>query len=548
MVGADRSRGLDERSGNPLERGPRFGAVVVRGGERAWRHPFVWWALVAHLAFALLFSVLLPFFRGPDEAQHVDRLRQQREGTAMSDPTEVAPHTPGVLAADHIVRGRGRALPHRRADAPARPQRRSFAELDATFEADKDNHLSQHPPLYYVTVSLVPRAVAAVTGHDLSWDREVWLLRLVSVMLTAPVPIAAALAAEAAGGGRGSVAAAAAFPLLVPMATAMGATVNNDAAVVVLSAATVALGARFLAWGRTSDALGTAGAAAAAALTKATAATVAPWAALVLALGVWRHRRATSVSRRLLQGGGSMLLLAAGASWYVLNLVRHSDPQPSPVSHGASESSGQPFWPFVGEWLDHTSRTFWGQPGRRAGVELDWAVSHSLTALTVALALVAVLWARPRLPVLMLAVMAAWQVAMMFVTNWDAHLNSGGLLVAIQGRYLFTALVPAAVLVALGARVLLRGEHRLLAAAGAAAAAGVALHVVIARLMLSQWWEGPAAGWSERVRSLLAWSPAPPVVTWGLLVAPVVVALVGAVLGARWFSRARPRPLAAGSS
>src|SRR5690606_39495715 len=86
-------------------------------------------------------------------------------------PVDVRPRPPQLA---------GSAVPRR--------ERPAFGDLAAPGEpSDTENHMTQHPPLYYAAVAGASTFVGGLTPKGWwSWDREMYLYRLWSILLTAP--------------------------------------------------------------------------------------------------------------------------------------------------------------------------------------------------------------------------------------------------------------------------------------------------------------------------------------------------------------------------
>lgn len=506
-------------------------------------HPLTWTVVLLHVVAALAFSVLLPMFRSPDEATHVDLIRQYRRGLGHEDPNRTVPLGLDVeRASDSVSPVDVRPRPPQLAgSAVPRRERPAFGDLAAPGEpSDTENHMTQHPPLYYAAVAGASTFVGGLTPKGWwSWDREMYLYRLWSILLTAPLPLLAAEGALAVGASRRASAVAAASLLLVPQATAIGAAVNNDALVMVGSAGAAAAALWHLRTGHVRSGVVAAGAATVAALSKATAAPLLAWVAVVVVLRWWSDRRAGRPAGAPAPGSrlvAPLATTAVGLSWYVANFVRFRDPQPTgltplPVNEDFQAS---PFR-FLHVWLDRLSRTFWGMPARRTGVALPWIAPHALSVVAVGLA-VAAWWDRARRrTTALLWLLCATQVALLLRSNWGSHSRTGAL-PAVQGRYLFALLVPVAVLALLGARqVAGRIGARWsvadpLVAAWAVIAVGMVLHVLLGRSMLEGFWEAPGASTTERLTSVMAWSPLPAAGTWVLLAGFVGAAALACVV------------------
>lgn len=520
---------------------------MPRGRRR--HHPIVGWLVAVNVAFGLAYAVLTPLYRGPDEPRHVEMVRRYRSELGYSRPDQASPLTAAIAKSSGLMGPYAVPRPpQEERDAQPRVDRQPFSELaePGATSGQSRNQLTQHPPLYYALTAGASTLVSSLVPAELwSWDREVLLYRVLSVLLTGALPLLASWAALALGLTRAMGALAAAVTMLAPMETYIGAVVNNDVLVVPLAGVAVAGALAYLAGGRPRSAYLAAAAAAGLALTKATGALVAPWVFLVVAVeGVRRWRRD---DRRTAVGAGAVTaaILAVGASWYVVNLARFSDPQPTDIHLPPPPASFEPsLADYVPLWLDRVSSTFWGEPGRRTGVTLEWPVMHALTVLAVAAVVVALASRRPhRVPAVLLAGLCAVQVALMFRTTWRGYARWGRE-VALQGRYLYALLVPLAALAALAAwRFLRHRPHWRPRAALAVAAVGVVLHVDLAFSMLRRYWEVDDASWGQRLRSVEAWSSLPTAGTWLVLLAPLVVSGLGlGVLAARWVRRRARQP------
>lgn len=504
-------------------------------------HPIVWWVVALKLAFALAFTVVAPPYRGPDESKHVDRVRATTYG--YTDPAEARLKAQAVERTERLVSPDGSQMlpppPVREEDATARGDRPTFAEL-AGFRSRFWNTQFQHPPLYYDVVSGTSGVVMGFLPADVwTWDREVYLYRLFSVLLGAALPLLASAAALALGLSRLQAAVAAAFLLLLPGATFLGAVVNNDALLVPLTALATTAVLRYLRGGGAAWAYVAAAAAGGGALTKSTAALLVPWVGIAVAWEALRRRRRgdrTTVVRTLAVTG---VLLVAGLSWHLANAIRYGDPQPSPDRDYLRLGLETSFLDFVPTWATQVTTSFWGRPlSRFDNVTLAWPITHLLTAL-LAVAVLAALWRAPRAlrrPLWLMAGVGAVQLAVLGGSNLRAYYRYT-YVTAAQGRYLYPLLVPAALLVAVACGRLVHrvGWLSTRVVAVALAAIGVALHLELARSMIAGWWAGAGAG--DKIAALLAWSPLPVPVTLAVLVSPLVVTAAGA-LGAYRASRA----------
>jgi hypothetical protein len=503
---------------------------------RRGHHPIVLVITGFNLAFALMYALLVPMYRGPDEPSHVDMIRNYRRSHHEPSPDAAVPFQSvvrNVYRDGSLERAYRPPLPLRARDARRRADRPTFASLGRPAVAPS-NQMTQHPPLYYAAAAGASSLLARITPARLwSYDREVLFIRLLSILAIAPLALLASAAALAMACSRQVAAVAAAFTLLIPQATFIGSVVNNDAFVILWAALAVAAGLRYLAGGSRVSAWVAAGAGAAGALTKATGAVVAAWAVLVVLAGAWaRHRRG---QRRDAATAAVPAVAAVGiaALWYVRNLVKFHTPQPAPQGHprqaGAARLS---FGSFLPQWLDRLSRTFWAMPARRLGIALPWWLSHLLSALTVAAVIVAIVLGR-RLRTFTLPLLALCVAQVLLLLRSDYRANRlhvpGSDLTGVQGRYLFALIVPLACFTAVAvAEMTRRSARAALGVATGATALACVLHLALAGKMLDRYWEVRDASFTERVRAVYAWSPLPSPLTGVVLGLPLVVLVVAA--------------------
>jgi small subunit ribosomal protein S36 len=164
-------------------------AHVVDRPRRHRRVPVVlWWIGALHVTLLLLYSVLLPTFRAPDEPQHVDLSHVFAEDFRYPAWDERDTGS-GILNALRIVHFGSRSQRLEWSEAPHKDDRPSFDELDEQPRRRPINQLSQHPPLYYAVSGTLERAIEVVTGDPIgAFDVEVWFYRLVSIVMVAPLP------------------------------------------------------------------------------------------------------------------------------------------------------------------------------------------------------------------------------------------------------------------------------------------------------------------------------------------------------------------------
>ena len=514
-------------------------------------HPVVWWVFVLHAAFGLCFILLTPTYRGPDETEHVDMAHRFPDGPLIPDPTTHLNLTSGVVATIGLMGPSERPRPPQvEAEAVPRRDRPSYADLDIVEGSDLRNQMTQHPPLYYLTQSTVRAGIDAVRGTPMSWDSEVLVYRLVSWLATLALPLLAAEGALALRMGKGASAVTAAVTLCVPMATWVGILVNNDSFVITAASVAVVGALGYACRGGWGYAAMAAVGCAIAPWAKSTGAPIVAWVGVVVAVS------AVLVTERRRIGPLALMVVGAivGGSWHLSNLIRYADPQPNGFGPGNPETGADTsVLAFFPEFATRVNPSFWGEPGRKTGVTLpDWAF-WILALSAIAMILVAVVNARPRLPLLALAGLVAATLILLYRITYRGHIGSGSY-PALQGRYVFPLLVPIALLVTAGVLSILRRLARSTdddtggAFGGWLAAVGVGLHVFLAYSMLTGgYWDAAGDGLHGLYSSVVAWSAVPPAATTTTFVATGLIVIAAAAFGAVATGRARTgaRPQAA---
>jgi hypothetical protein len=568
----------------------------------------VWWICLLHLALLVGYSVLAPAWRGPDEPNHVDAvlaLRDDRTYPAYDD-RDVTPGIRGALGFGHFER-RSRHLTA--AEAVPRTDRPSLGALeDEGLAADLRilnrpgvrNHITQHPPGYYLALAVVSEGVDLLTpdGSLEAHDREVGLLRLVSLLFMAPLPLVAWWVARVAGAGRSAALTAAILPLAVPQLTHISALVNNDGALALLLAVLTGV---VVSLGRGRVGLRTvalAGVVTGLALfTKALAFAVVPWVVLGILVGRRRALGSPRLSAQLAVFGVATLL--CGAWWWVANLVNHGDISPSIEYETRLSDPPDGFTPSFGDWaanwVPKLARRFWGDFGW-----IDTHVPPVVVAGGTAVAVIGLLLAMPRpgrrrvaaagtttagvpgiadVPdvdgdgtgagaltrgmstarwrpgrlrrgervgrhrrarrvdtVTVVLLLAPFVLLHFFVAGNSFRLyRDAGFSPMVQGRYLFGGVAGVAVVVALGwTRVLRRFTP--LVALGAV----VVVHSVALLTILRYYWGAGDASLVERLQAAEAWSPWPYEVNVAILAAVPLVLIPTLVVVARACRRPRP--------
>jgi 4-amino-4-deoxy-L-arabinose transferase-like glycosyltransferase len=511
---------------------------MTSDGTRPWRRvPRVVWAVTALFTSLLVaYSLLTPLGEAPDEAAHADLIFHLATG---ADYPAYNGRTLGQAAS--FVAFLHRPLPGERVltpeNAPPRGQRKNFDEFGGDKPFGPPNSILQHPPLYYRLTSTVIRIERFVLpGTNLPpLDREWALLRLLSVLMTAPLPLLAWATARRVGASERVAITASLVPLAIPQLLHSGSTINNDVLFNLCGALLAVLLAGVL---RGDVALRTGALVglvlAASLLTKAFGTVFIPWVAIVYGAAYLRTRVARPVITAL--GGAAAITFVLAGWWWLRNLVRYGKLSPTPTDRTlttALRPSG--FHADVGEWLGKfvpwIIERFFGWFGWFTA-RLDLAVIV-LAGVVTLVGLVAALAPgrrdRPSAADSAILLLPLAGLLLFVAVRAFSRYRSTSAFVFIQGRYLLGAAVPLAVVVAAGLdRVTKRWTP--VVVAGLAAI----MQIDAVRVMLRDWWAEPGAGLGRRVHAMLAWNPWPVGVPYlvALAVAATAVWLAIAILRA----------------
>lgn len=499
-----------------------------RSGRRV---PSAVWAVTALFAVLLVaWAVLAPLGHAPDEAAHADLVFQQATGASYPS-FDGRRSSAAVIAvwANHTPTLSGRRLTPEAASS--REGRQSLDELGSKSSAFP-NQMPQHPPLYYKLMGSALRLERNVTGSERSVEGEWLLLRLLNALLVVPLPLLAWAAARRLGATGTAAITAAIVPLAVPQLLHIGASINNDNLLILLSAILAVLIAGVLAGdGRPSRAIAIGVIAGLALLTKAFALALLPWIGLAYGVQLWRSRdRRKEYATSLVIAGGVAALMAAW--WYIRNLVRHGDLSPSVLdpSFARAPAGFHPdlFW-YLHHFITTVIQRFWGNFGYYEAPVSPALVVAATAAVVAAVAVVFVRRADPardgaalvsRTGLAVFGSLVLFLVAIVAYNGFSLY-RSSGRTPFMQGRYLFGAMVPFAVLTAIGvARVI--GRWSGLLVLGVAAV----MQIDGFRVGLRAWWAEPHASVARRFDALLAWSP----LDRGVIVALMVVLAVTGIV------------------
>lgn len=476
----------------------------------------VWYLLVLHVTLLVLYTVLVPTFRAPDEYMHVDLALDVADGGGY-------PRFDQRPVAASIFQARDTSLAYL-SYAPAvgvgaaapRAERPAFEDLgpEAT---DILNQMPQHPPLYYGIAGGTLAALDSLWDAS-SWpfDRQVAALRLLDVLLVAPLPLLAWSTARRLGLAPVAAVAAATLVLCIPSLTHIGSVVNNDDLLVLLGGVLTLLVVRIMTGDTTwRTALLSGLVLGGALLTKGFALVLVPWLVTAYAVALAPARRWGELVSRT--GAASAIAFVVGGWWWARNLLVDGVLLPA-----VNLRDRVPVDPDVGEFargfLDRLLTSVWGSFGWQEA-ELSVVVVGALSAL-LAVAVALGLWRRPRRAASAVLLLPAVVLTLLIAANaWRAYLKTG-VPYATQGRYLFAGLLGVLVVAAAAVHVLsLRMRPR---SPLALLVLAVVLHAFAIDTITARYWTG------GRIATLVAFSPWPAAVVAMMAVAVLVAAVAAA--------------------
>jgi hypothetical protein len=526
--------------------------------------------VAVHVVLLIVYSLIVPTFRAPDELLHVDQMHrlasaEDQTGAASSGseesdaPAAAPPVATAVLAAGASSPAYTAGAPPIDIEAAVPPEDRpTFAELAAgpapggTADGDEPaldtsptgaaNPVARRPPLAsWLGAAVLSVADVVLPGWPWSFDRTVALLRLVSVALVATVPLLAWATARRLGcPPRASVAAAAAV-VAVPQLTHVGSVVGDDALVVVLAGVVFLLGARVVTGDRSLRTAVLSGVTCGLGLLASGSTLVlVPWMVGAYLLAPRSAPVAgtapTPADRRLRRGLPVIVVALAvvvGGWWHLGQLVFEQGVQlglDQPPSIGPGAGSGL---------ASRLLADFWGAfGGREAVLPLTTVLGATVVlggALGVAFARGRVRAVRVRLAFL---VLPAAVMAVIAVVAALGATSSGATPLRVEGRVVLVGLIGLVVVAPVGLDQLRSRPTPMLPAAVLVAAVG--LHAGAVAAITSRYWAGTSPG--ERVRTVLAFSPWPPALVFTLTVCGLGVVAWAVVELLRTSSRPGPTP------
>ena len=295
------------------------------------------------------------------------------------------------------------------------------------------DQMTQHPPLFYVLQAVAYRAVGAA---DWQWDRQLLFMRVVSALMTLPLVPCAVYAARRAGTSRRMALTAGVFVFAIPQLAYVTGSLNNDA---------LAIGAGALCLAAASAAMFGSGG------------WRTVWAAgLALGLGLWS--KGTFIPMGLTVGlaflanvngmawrqrwlravcaGG--IGVVTGGFWWARNVLLYGVLQPAGYQ-SAFLAPGSDVSEFLTTAFRNLVQSFWGRFDW-----MDWLLTAPLvwvlTAGACVTVIVAVFGGPHRIQRLVLICFFVSVTAMLLAQAWTQY-REGGIVPGTQGRYLFPGVV-----------------------------------------------------------------------------------------------------------
>ncbi|WP_235947078.1 glycosyltransferase family 39 protein, partial [Candidatus Frankia alpina] len=422
------------------------------------------------------------------------------------------------------------------------------------------NQMVQHPPLIYAAGAVLLRALPG--SGDWAYDQQVFVLRLLNILIVAPLPLLAWLAARRFGLGEPSALAAAALPLAIPGFTRVGATFNNDGILMLTTGGlTVVLAGVLRGDLRRRTALWAGLWLGLALLSKAFALTLPAMIVAAYLVGWWRRDAEAAGSgvglwRRLRAAVASMpwipallavgLGLALGGWWWVRNYLLYDAVQPN--GWATNPPRREPlllpdsfltwFWYFFRTMISR----FWGGLGMFEPPQLSPIAIVLATVAVVGLCMTAVTgrrragraeWSLQAAAVVVLLLPVAFAYLEVGQRSWAEYQRyTRG--IAVQGRYLYLGLVGLGVVVALGLRWALPGRERLaplVLLVGALLMQGAALLAICSYYWLPRRVSFTPARIPDVVSAIGRWAPFPVGVTIAVFVLTALL-LAGTIAAA----------------
>ncbi|MDQ1464976.1 MAG: hypothetical protein QOC73_1917 [Actinomycetota bacterium] len=414
----------------------------------------VWAATMLHVAIMVGFVFLYPAYWAFDESGHISRVISAEHGDLTPIP-DAYPYVSGVGNSYQFFSVPDQP-PFINYVAPSRAVRPSFDKLGGAtpyiVPGALPDQLAQHPPGYYAFAAGVLRAIP--NSAHFAWDQTIALLRLLDVLLLAPLPLICwAIARRFA---RPGIAVAAAFaPALVPGLERLGASVNNDDLLILLTSVFLLALSRVVTGDRSVRTATVVGASIALALlVKGFALVLPPVALLAYLVAARRSRQAPPWKSVAVVAVGCAL----GGLWWLHNLIVYGVVQPSGLTPAQADQVWPPlpagvhghFVPFLQRISDVLNANFWGGLGLPSPPNLPTGMSVTATVLVLGLAILGLSHRQNFAPLGVLVLPVLLILGPSLLHGWHLFQRTGQP-AGVQGRYLYPGFVALVAVVACGA-------------------------------------------------------------------------------------------------
>lgn len=482
----------------------------------------IWLITGLHMCLMASYAFLSLQYTQGDEAQNHDMVVAWMNGEGLTPPGERQLAT-GVLESHRLVFSIYHAPPFTNHDPPPRGERPTRGELggDKPTTGEQPNQMTQHPPLYYAILAGIQYAIPGDPGW--AWDQSVIFLRMINVLILAPLPILAWAAVRPLTLSVAAPTAAAMVPLLFPGIARVGGSINNDNLLILLGGILTALLIRVCLGNlrlRMAVAVGTV--TGLALLTKGFALAFPPVVALAYLVG-WRNARGGVPWMQALVA--QIVAFAVGGWWWGLNLLRFGVLQPGGRGSEAREQLHGPKVPdsvprdsleFVQGFAQRLSNRIVAFLGRLEPSAFPFRLALVVFGV-LGVGAVCTLVLRKRsdisLGVVAIALLPVVGILLIVVGGSYRHWNEYLVFSGVQGRYLYSGIIGVAVVTATGWSGLLSGTRRWLPL-GLLVLAGM-VQFVAAKIVVDIYWLPPGFGGlrpdrvSKAFAEIARWSPWP---------------------------------------
>lgn len=403
-------------------------------------HMAVWILTASWIMLCTTWSILVPPLKSPDEAAHLSAALMLAEGWSWPDLGD-------ARQLDFVTQLEAEELPLTGAE------RSTVAELEARYPGfgDTPNQMTQHPPTYYL---LAAGVFHAIDYQQLRWDQVLLGMRLLGVLLAAPIPWLVFGTVRTVTRSRAAAVVGVTALWLVPGMTQLLAMGNNDTLAILVGAAIAWLSARIWTGDRRVAGLLSAGVVLGiAGLVKGTLIVFAIPVVVALLFGRAHPPHWGARLRETLWP--LAVALVCGQWWWLRNLVVYGTLQP----YGSMLDEGS--WPpgaapdpvaFAAEFWRVATTTFWGWFGR-VNAPLPAPLVLILTIGGVALIVAGFVRASGfrRITIAFLLIPAGLALVLMVRVSWGAYVDTAAFR-GMHGRYFYpvvTSLIAASAIAAM---------------------------------------------------------------------------------------------------